>query len=184
MVVKKNHPTLKKKIAQFFAHPGLSEAALYRASETKRRRHGRIETRSIVASDDLPRGFTGFPGVRQVFQIDRQVISTRTGEIRSETVYGMTSLARAWCSPEQLLSLNRQHWTIENRVHWVRDVTMREDASQVRVGNTPHVMTAFRNTALSLIRTAGHANVAAARRFYAARPAEAIKLIGLINRTE
>jgi hypothetical protein len=183
MVVKDNHPTLRKKIAQFFAHPGLQEAELYRASE-KTNRRGRVETRSIIVSDDVPRGFTGFAGVRQVFRLDRQVISKRTGELRSETVYGMTSLARAWCSPEQLLSLIRQHWTIENRVHWVRDVTMREDASQVRTGSTPQVMVAFRNIALSLLRASGHQNVAAARRFYAARPAEALKLIGVRQITE
>jgi Transposase DDE domain len=183
MVVKDNHPTLRKKIAQFFAHPGMAEAELHRAGE-KTKKRGRIETRSIVVSDDVPRGFTGFAGVRQLFCLERRVISKRTGEIRSETVYGMTSLARAWCSPEQLLSLIRQHWTIENRVHWVRDVTMHEDASQVRTGNLPQVMVTFRSTALALIRAAGHENVAAARRFYAARPNEALKLLKIQSITE
>ncbi len=117
MVVKDNHPLLKKKIASFFASPCLYEAQFHRAREETLGR-GRQERRSITVSDDLPRGFTSFAGVRQVFCLERQVVFKRTGEVRSETLYGMSSLARCWSSAEQLLGLARGPWTIENRVHY------------------------------------------------------------------
>ncbi|SDM36383.1 hypothetical protein [Actinomyces ruminicola] len=47
----------------------------------------------------------------------------------------------------------RGHWAIENRLHWVRDVTYDEDNHQLRTGSGPQVMAALRNLAISLIRT-------------------------------
>ena len=68
---------------------------------------------------------------------------------------------------------------IENKSHWVRDVTFDEDRSQVRCGNIPHMMAALRNTAIGLLRWAGHTNIAAACRRLAAQPAQALALIGI-----
>jgi len=178
MQVKDNHPTLRKKIASFFRNPALYQAEFAHAGVTELKRRGRVETRSLQVSDDVPRGFTGFAGVRQLFRLERQVLVKRTGEVHSEEVYGMTSLARAWCPAERLLSLVRGHWTIENRVHYVRDVTMGEDKSQTRSGSLPQVMAMFRGAALALVRSAGYGNVAAARRYLAARPTQALKLMG------
>jgi hypothetical protein len=67
---------------------------------------------------------------------------------------------------------------MENKAHGVRDVTFDEDRSQVRCGNMPHVMAALRNTAIGLLRCAGHANMAAGRRL-AAQPFQALALIGI-----
>jgi hypothetical protein len=92
--------------------------------------------------------------------------------------YGITSLPRLLAGAERLNALVRGHWTIENRVHWVRDVTMGEDASQVRVGNVPQVMAALRNTALAVLRREGYTNIAAARRYLAANPKQALRMIG------
>ena len=72
----------------------------------------------------------------------------------------------------------RGHWHIENRSHWVRDVTFDKDRSQVRIGNIPQVMAALRNTAIGLMRWAGETNIAAACRMFAAKPRLALKLIG------
>jgi hypothetical protein len=79
-----------------------------------------------------------------------------------------------------LLGLVRQHGAIENKVHWVRDVTFDEDRSQVRCGSIPQVLAAFRNTALALIRQAGETNIAAACRRLAAQPWSALALVGII----
>lgn len=79
----------------------------------------------------------------------------------------VTSLTAAEASPADLLAYVRSHWTIENRVHWVRDVTFGEDASRVRTGNAPRVMATFRNLAISLLRLAGTTNIAAALRYNA-----------------
>ncbi len=64
----------------------------------------------------------------------------------------------------------RGHWQIENRVHHVRDVTQREDASRIRTGNGPQVMAALRNTATNLARLTGCDNIAAAQRTAAWHP--------------
>ena len=61
----------------------------------------------------------------------------------------------------------RGHWHIENRLHWVRDVTYAEDHSQIRTRGGPQVMATLRNTAISLLRLDGHDNIAAAIRHHA-----------------
>ena len=179
MTVKDNHPILHKKILSFFAHPGLYEAEFDRACQSNMG-HGRVERRSLVVSDSVPRGFTGFAGVRQLFYLERHVhfkSGKRAGEAYTEVVVGMTSLPRSLASPARLLSLIRGHWRIES-LHWVRDVTFQEDESQVRKGNLPQTMVLFRNAVIGLARVAGWSNVAAARRYFAANPAKALALIG------
>ena len=123
--------------------------------------------------------YLNWPGAQQVFRVERRVVTKRTGEVRRETVYGVTSLPPTQITAAQLLNVLRQHWHIENRSHWVRDVTFREDASRVRSGSLPQVMAALRNTVIGLLRQTGAPNLAAARRYYAANPAAALALLGL-----
>lgn len=78
----------------------------------------------------------------------------------------------------------RGHWHSENKAHWVRDVTCDEDRSQVRSGAIPQVMAALRNTAIGLLRAAGATNIAAATRYDAAQPEQALVLLGLPPRTK
>jgi hypothetical protein len=115
----------------------------------------------------------------QVFHLERQVISKKTGEVRAEVVAGVTSLAPERADAARLLALVRGHWHIENHSHWVRDVTFDEDRSQVRCGNIPQVMAALRNTVMGLMRRAGYTNIAATCRRLAAQPALALALIGI-----
>jgi hypothetical protein len=102
--------------------------------------------------------------VGQVFCLRRTTIVLATGVTRIETVYGVTSLLPAQASPARLLALVRAHWTIENRLHWVRDVTFDEDRSQIRQGAGPQVMATLRNLAISLLRLAGAPLIAPALR--------------------
>jgi predicted transposase YbfD/YdcC len=114
-----------------------------------------------------------------VFQRERQVIRKKTGEVRAEVVAGVTSLTPERADAARLLALVRDHWHIENKSHWVRDVTFDEDRSQVRCGHIPQVMAALRNTAIGLLRWAGETNIAAACRRFAAQPVLALELIGI-----
>jgi predicted transposase YbfD/YdcC len=176
MQVKGNQPALLRDIALVFAAP--PEDDDQPSAETIDRGHGRVERRRLTASSALV-GYSDWPGLRQVFRLERTTLIVKTGEVRAETTYGVTSLDRAHATVERLLRLTRGHWRIENRSHWVRDVTLDEDRSQVRVGSTPEVMAALRNAAIGLLRLGGETNVAAACRRLAAQPAAALALIGV-----
>ncbi len=93
--------------------------------------------------------------------------------------YGITSLTPAAADPARLLALNRAHWSIENRLHWVRDVTFDEDRCRVRKGAGAHVMASLRNVAISLLRLAGATNIAQALRRCSWHRSSALRLIGI-----
>ena len=142
--------------------------------------HGRIERRELICSDVLA-GEERFPGLMQIFRLTRERTEKKTGKRTVEVTHGITSLTPQQAGPRQLLALTRGHWHIENQSHYVRDVTYREDASQVRDGTIAQVMAAVRNTAIGLMRVAGHTNIAAAARHYAGHPWEALALLGILS---
>ena len=176
MIVKENQPQLKADIALVFTLPPAGDRQ--ESVRTVDVGHGRIETRNLTTSEALG-GYSDWPGLAQVFEVGRHVITKKTEKERVEVVYGVTSLSPERATPNRLLELVRGHWEIENKSHWVRDVTFDEDRSQVRCGNIPQVMAALRNTAIGLLRWAGHTNIAAACRRLAAQPAQALALIGI-----
>jgi len=120
-----------------------------------------------------------FPYVAQVCRIER-ITYKLNGELkRSEIAYGITSLSPEKADAKRLLSLNRGHWCIENRLHWVRDVTFDEDRSQVRVGEGPRVMATLRNVAISLFRLHDIKNTAQALRKCSRNMEIALNYVGL-----
>ncbi|MGC1210389.1 MAG: ISAs1 family transposase, partial [Micromonospora sp.] len=125
------------------------------------RGHGRTERRTlrVAPADDAV-----FPGARQVFRLRRDtggLDGQRTGK---EVVYGITSMPDQLAAPVHLNHYVRQHWCVEDRLHWVRDVTFHEDASQLRTGSAPRALATFRNLSIGAYRLAGRANIAHARR--------------------
>ncbi len=176
MIVKENQPQLKADIALVFTLPPAGDRQ--ESVRTVDVGHGRIETRNLTTSAALV-GYSDWPGLAQVFEVGRHVTTKKTGTERVEVVYGVTSLSPERATPGRVLELVRGHWAIENKSHWVRDVPFDEDRSQVRCGNIPQVMAALRNTAIGLLRWAGHTNIAAACRRLAAQPAQALALIGI-----
>lgn len=129
-------------------------------------------------------GYLDWPGVAQAFRVDRQITNLRTGVTRTEIVYGLTSLPPDPDGPGRLLRYVREHWHIENRSHWVRDVTYDEDRSQVRTGSIPQVMAALRNAVIGLLRASGTTTIAATHRRLAAHPWEALALLGITQKTK
>ncbi len=176
MIVKDNQPQLRADIELVFTLPpaGDPQATAHMVDIG----HGRIEQRNITTSEALI-GYSDWPGLAQGFELGRHVMFPKTGKERVEVVYGVTSLRSERATPERLLTLVRGQWQIENKSHWVRDVTFDEDRSQVRCGNIPQVMAALRNTAIGLLRGAGYPNIAAACRQLAAQPLQALALIGI-----
>ena len=141
--------------------------------------HGdRLEQRKLKASASLV-GYSDWPGLKQVLRMERKITNKRTQEERQEVAYAITSLGTERAGAKELLRMWREHWHIENKLHWVRDVTYKEDLSQVRTGQIPQVMAALRNAAISVMRALGVENIAAACRRYAARPSMALAAIGL-----
>lgn len=176
-VVKENQPTLYADIKLLFdAPPPLPRGQEWPTAASYNAGHGRVEVRRLQATTAL-NDYLTWPGVQQVFRLERQV--TRQGHTSTEVVYGLTSLCPARASAAQLLTFTREHWHCENKLHWVRDVTFDEDRSQLRQGYLPHVMAALRNAAISLLRAAGHTNIAQALRYFAAQPERAVTLVGL-----
>lgn len=90
-----------------------------------------------------------WPGAVQVCRIERS--REIKGKTSREIVYAITSLPRTQASPAALLALAREHWAIENRLHWRRDVLLNEDASRIRSGAAPQAMAALRNAMLRLV---------------------------------
>jgi len=125
------------------------------------RGHGRTELRTVrvAGCDD-----TLFPGARQVFRLRRDTGGLDGVRTSKEIVYGIASLNADLAGPAHFNHYTRRHWTVENRLHYVRDVTFREDSSQVRTGTAPRTIATFRNLAINTIRFAGRANIAHTRR--------------------
>jgi predicted transposase YbfD/YdcC len=164
MTVKGNMPTLYRQLKKlpWTAVPAVSSVTTG---------HGRRAHRTIKVA--LAPAWIGFAGAAQVTQLRRTV--TRNGKKTGEVVYLITSDRDA--EPAVLAAWVRGRWEIENRLHWVRDVTYQEDQSLVRTGNAPRVMATLRSLAISLLRLDGHSNIAAANRHHARDPQRTIKLL-------
>jgi predicted transposase YbfD/YdcC len=168
--VKANQPVLLARCARLAWHhvPVLDR--------TRDRAHGRVELRTLKAV--TVRGF-GFPHAAQVVQVTRKTRDLRTRRWRTVVVYAVTSLTHAQASPARLADLIRGHWAIENGLHWVRDVTLAEDASQLRTGTGPQVMACLRNLAIGALSRAGPVNLAAALRQHARDPTRPLTTLGI-----
>lgn len=110
-----------------------------------------------------------------MFRLER--VRTVGDATTTEVIYGITSLTRAQADAGQLLALTRDHWGIENRLHYVRDETFGEDRCRVRTGAAPQLLAAVRNAAIYLLEGVPAASKAAATRRFAAHPQEALPLI-------
>ena len=164
MTVKGNMPTLYKRLKKL---PWAAVPAFSAVSTD----HGRRARRTIKVA--LVPAWIEFDGAAQVAQLRRTV--TKKGRKTVEVVYLITSNRNA--DPATLAAWVRGHWEIENRLHWVRDVTYQEDKSLVRTGNAPRVMASLRGLAISLLRIDGHSNIAAANRHHARDPQRTLKLL-------
>ena len=119
----------------------------------------------------------GFPGATLAIQVTRKRKGRTAAKWCTETVYAITDLTVEQARPAELADAIRAHWGIENRLHWIRDVTFAEDLSQIRTGHDPAVMATLRNLAISLHRRAGATNIAAACRRLSRQPQRTLPLL-------
>lgn len=180
--VKDNQPQLRADIEELFTptvplSKGFNTGPTdFRHAQTINLGHGRIEKRTLTASSQL-QGLSDWPGLAQVFRVERQTELVAQGKTRGEIVCGVTSLSPQAAPAERLLQLVRQHWGIENGLHYRRDVTFHEDAGRTKNWNLAQAFAVIHNLVLALLVHAGHSNVAQARRHYAAHPDQALRLL-------
>jgi predicted transposase YbfD/YdcC len=176
MLVKDNQPSLRMDLVMLFTG---SDPPLFIEDEatTLEKSRGRVEVRTLQTSSAL-NDYVNWPGVQQVFRVDRRTTIRKTGHVRTETVYGLTSLSARRAAAKMLLRLTRGQWTIENRSPWIRDVVFREDQSQIHIGGLPHVLATLRNVAVGLIRLYRFRGVSQTLDFFAAHPFKALAAFG------
>ena len=180
MVVKRNQRRLYENLELFFRIPAIiADAEHWDRVQTVSKGHGRIERRTLESSDGLCADLT-WPGAAQVIRRTCERTIVASGEYSSEVTYGITDLTPAQAGAAELETIWRGHWSIENRDHHVRDVTLGEDAGQAHTGSTAQALAAWRNGILVLLRRAGWHNIADAVRAYAASVHQALDLIGAV----
>ena len=132
----------------------------------------------IVTTDfTLLNDYLNCRSLAQVDEYQGQRINGRIGEVTDHKQYGITRLPSEKANAQNLFCLRRGHWTIENLSHRTRDVTFKEDASQVGCGNIPQVMAALRNTVIILLHISGHTKIEKAQNFFAARAWQALEIL-------
>ena len=186
LIVKENQPSLLADIQQVFAPLTPEERQRsgvhtvvplsIQTYRTVEKGHGRLEERQIRVSSELA-GYSSWPYLVQVFEYTR--IWTAKGVSKQQVRYGITSLPADVSDAARLATLKRGHWQIENALHYVKDVTLGEDASQTHVGNGADVLAMVRNIAISLIRRSGHRDIAAQLRRYSGCPHDALALLDI-----
>lgn len=176
LMVKENQPTLHGDIRLLFEPPSWA-LPLDDRRETKTIDHGHgrhYDTRQLIASTDFV-GYSDWPALSQVFRLERSW--QERGETKREIQYGITSLPPAVADAARLLALKRGHWQIENRLHYVKDVTLGEDRSLIHVGKGASVMALLRDLTLNLLRQSGCRTIAKRLRFHSRHPHYAIALL-------
>jgi len=176
MVVKENQPALYDDIKAFFEGTFLPQEDDRDTCTRSSKGHGRLETRTLSCSEGLS-SYLDWPGAKQV--VMRQCLRTviRSGKASSEITYAVTSLDRQQAGARGLEAFWRGHWTIENKVHYVRDVTLAEDRCQMHKGNAPRTLAALKNALLAALRHCGWTNIAAALRYYGAFACRALAFL-------
>jgi predicted transposase YbfD/YdcC len=184
MIVKKNQASLYEYLDMLFslpAHPADREVWDTCGPRTEKG-HGRLETRQLRCGaahiEDVD-----WPDVQQVVRRECERIELKSGKRSCEVSYGLVSMTPTQAGAVTIERLWRGHWTIENPLHHVRDVTFGEDAGHAAQGNTAHVLAALRNGLLTLFRSATWHSIPDALAHYGASVARAFTLIGLEVKT-
>jgi predicted transposase YbfD/YdcC len=171
--VKENQPRLKEDVEQFFAParkaPGWHAPDMAREqAQTTEKGHGRLEQRTLTAIVD-EHGFIDWPGLQQVFKLERNVTETSTGVITVDEAVGITSLSPERASAKQLLAWTRSYWGIENGLHYRRDVTLDEDSTRMSNSALAETMAVLNNFIVGLVSKLGLRNLASAQRMFDAK---------------
>jgi predicted transposase YbfD/YdcC len=152
--VKANQGTLYQDLEEWFAYADQVNFAGMTSdyAETVNKGHGRIEIRRCwTVSDPVAfeylRHYDGWPDLQTIVRLSRE--RRLSDRVESDVAYYISSLTT---DASLILTATRDHWSIENNLHWVLDVTFREDDSRIRIGNSPQNMTVLRHLALNILK--------------------------------
>jgi predicted transposase YbfD/YdcC len=179
--LKDNQPTMLADVQQFFVPPRVAPGwhppkLPRRTAQVVQKGHGRIEKRRLTSMVD-EHEFLDWPGVQQVFMLEREVTSVNTDQSRCETVYGLTSCSPAKANAEQLLRWTQAYWRIENSLHYRRDATLDEDRTRIANKRLAEVLSILNNFVVSLTQKLQFANLASARRQFDAKTTELLTVV-------
>ena len=151
LVVKGNHQYLQDIFKTTFADP-LTEVVTGMFHENRRTRN--IQTTiTLTNSLDLDElhsdGWRDLALVGKLYRVGERITKRATTRV-DETVFFITS--REDLTPKQAYQFLRDHWHIENKLHWQKDVTWREDRQRAKTGQTPGILSYLRSFALQCIR--------------------------------
>jgi predicted transposase YbfD/YdcC len=174
-IIKDNNPVVHHELEEFFGDDGIDRSE-WQYCKKVQKGHGRLEVREIWTSTQMNDYYAkDWTGIEQVFMIRRTV--KEKGEERIKVVYGITNLSRKKAEAERLLELNQKHWSVENRLHHRRDVTLREDASQVRIKGAPETLAVINSGILAIMDYLGVKNVPSMMRHFDHKYHEALQLL-------
>lgn len=182
--VKDNQERLYQDIVRLFTpdppRPGFGKIATdFQATKQVSYGHGRLEVR-ILQTSELLNHYCNWPGLGQVFRLERRFYWLRQGQVYKSSVeveLGITSLKRQRANPDKVLRVRRQHWRVETGLHYRRDVTFHEDATRMTIGHAGQVLAIVHNLVLGLLKMAGFSNAPAARRYFEGHLLEAFNLL-------
>jgi len=180
--VKDNQPRTRWAIEKLFVHEmcnlrqGAQLSKNIQVFTKTNQGHGRIETHTIYVST-LLNEYLEWPHVAQVFGLERSRWHSRYKGKTRQIVHGLTDLGQDQALPKRLLNLTRQYWSIENGLHYRRDVTLGEDATRMTKGLAGRNMAILNNLVIGLCLRRGYPNIAQVRRRFCAHPHLALQLI-------
>ena len=178
MPVKENHPNLFALLETWFQAPPAAKGIDLRCAKTVSAGHGRVETRVLCVTTVL-KHYLDWPDVEQVMRLTKTTLNKKSGQRCIKHRYALTSLTPHRADAADLLALWREHWCIENHLHYPRYVFLQEDRSRLHTHDTPAVMATLRNALLNLCRAWGYTSVKKAREQFIIQPLKALGLIEL-----
>lgn len=157
--LKKNQLTLYNKVEENFVH---SNANKIKTNHVLEKNKGRLESRRVSVLQGKLNLAADWKNIKSIIMVERE--TTRKKDYSYEISYYVSNLKK---SAEWFQKTIRDHWKIENQLHYTKDVSMKEDASKIRTGNAPQNVTILRNVAFNLHKATKHTSIRQSQRMIA-----------------